>query len=403
MDERLILYPGRNLRADRSARDSDVVLSSDDAPENDQLISDPARPETRSTRKVLRYEYVHDNIHDATARVHIKLMHQRRGASPASINAAWEDADHFSLAKLKSGEQVQFDLGCRATKKLFLTLAQLYAHLGTHVEILAEAGITVVGDDALVLNGREQEIIARLHAENPHFWDHIEQLDDLPQTLVLRRQHQFRLDALDQFEREMALDEWTESNWETFFCDNQWIFGFGLSYRFLSEVENQPHYGGTTVSGKGAQRGDFLLRSEAEARFTVIVDIKKPSADLLKSKPYRGDSIYQVSDEVSGGVSQIQSYCSTWEIEGAQSSANVRTLDAARTYTHGPKGILIVGHTDQLSNHAQLGSFERYRRHLYNPEILTFDELLARARFLVDPKREEGNGLEVDDYEDIPF
>jgi hypothetical protein len=49
---------------------------------------------------------------------------------------------------------------------------------------------------------------------------------------------------------------------------------------------------------------------------------------------------------------------------------------------------LILGHLDQLRgtagvHRAKHQSFELYRRNLYEPEIITFDELLARAEWHV--------------------
>jgi hypothetical protein len=49
-------------------------------------------------------------------------------------------------------------------------------------------------------------------------------------------------------------------------------------------------------------------------------------------------------------------------------------------------------------NEAKFRSFELYRRHMTRPEILTFDELLERAKFIVS----EGDNLPSDN-DDIPF
>ncbi|MGH8517994.1 MAG: Shedu anti-phage system protein SduA domain-containing protein, partial [Panacagrimonas sp.] len=48
--------------------------------------------------------------------------------------------------------------------------------------------------------------------------------------------------------------------------------------------------------------------------------------------------------------------------------------------------ILIVGDLAQLrghDRHLKTASFEEFRRHLVSPELVTFDELLAKARFMV--------------------
>jgi hypothetical protein len=54
-------------------------------------------------------------------------------------------------------------------------------------------------------------------------------------------------------------------------------------------------------------------------------------------------------------------------------------------HTHEPKGILVIGRTEEFAgDDDKAGSFERYRRRLQNPEIVTFDELYERARYLIE-------------------
>ena len=52
---------------------------------------------------------------------------------------------------------------------------------------------------------------------------------------------------------------------------------------------------------------------------------------------------------------------------------------------------MIIGRTASLEStdgttlsRERRESFERFRRHLWNPEVITYDELLARARFIVE-------------------
>jgi hypothetical protein len=62
-------------------------------------------------------------------------------------------------------------------------------------------------------------------------------------------------------------------------------------------------------------------------------------------------------------------------------------------HTHEPKGILVVGRTAEFAgNDDKAGSFERFRRRLQNPEILTFDELYERARYLIQTDFEIAKG-----------
>jgi hypothetical protein len=87
--------------------------------------------------------------------------------------------------------------------------------------------------------------------------------------------------------------------------------------------------------------------------------------------------------ELAGGVTQLQSNCRTWEMQGSRDDENREMLDQQRISTIQPKGILIIGHTQQLDALPKRTTFELFRRNLHNPEVITFDELLERARHLL--------------------
>jgi Shedu protein SduA, C-terminal len=79
----------------------------------------------------------------------------------------------------------------------------------------------------------------------------------------------------------------------------------------------------------------------------------------------------------------VQANCSKWDKEGSQSESNREILLKEQTFTVQPKGILVIGDTRQLSEISKRNSFELFRRNIVNPEIITFDELFERARFIV--------------------
>jgi len=139
------------------------------------------------------------------------------------------------------------------------------------------------------------------------------------------------------------------------------------------------------VDGTGGQRGDYLLQTNAHVKFTVFVEIKKPDSPLLETREYR-NGVYQVGKELTGGIAQIQSNSLTWETEGSRTDTNRDALDAL---TCRPKGILIIGNTSQLDDRNKKLSFELFRRNISNPEIVTYDELLAKAQFIISHQVEE--------------
>jgi len=173
-----------------------------------------------------------------------------------------------------------------------------------------------------------------------------------------------------------------EAIWQYFFKENQWIFGYGLKYQFLSLITDQPHYGGESVAGTGDQRGDYLMVTEADKRFTVLVEIKTPQTDLVGAEIRSG--IHRVGIALVDGVSQLQINCKTWETEGSRTEANRELATQDSFYTHEPRAILVIGHTQQLDNLNKRNSFEIFRVNLRSPEILTFDELYQRAKYIVE-------------------
>lgn len=389
---------------------NDVVLSDEGELGTDQVLSNPENLAHGITRKVLRPELIWSNPKDPTALIRASLRHQRRGTNAAAQGDVWEDPDSFNLATLNANEEVRLHLRSGETKRLLLSLVSLYREVGTFDEIMAELGLTVVNSsDSLIVEGREKQILERLYeVEGDELFNLLDEIHPgLTRTIGLRRQHDQREAALIEFERHINAGVWQESDWQEFFEWNTWIFGFGLAYQFLHRLNAQPLFGGIEISGLGGERGDFLMASEAAARFTVLVEIKTPETSLLRAQPYRRNSGYfGVSNDLVGGISQVQANCETWLREGSLRPQDLVRLNREWIHTHEPKGILISGHTQQLDDEDQVGSFERFRRSVRNPEIVTFDELLVRAKYLVetdyDLRSSELQSMAVD-IDDIPF
>jgi len=90
-------------------------------------------------------------------------------------------------------------------------------------------------------------------------------------------------------------------------------------------------------------------------------------------------------------VEAIGSKLAGRDADGAEIPADV-------TYLVRPRSVLVVGELGQLQSanggdHPdKIRSFELYRRGLNEPEVVTFDELLARAEWMVDAVEEEAEG-----------
>ena len=205
---------------------------------------------------------------------------------------------------------------------------------------------------------------------------------ELTEALADSRILQARREHCAEFRQHLEAGDWAEPEWQGFFEQRTWIFGWGLEYRFLHTLQSRPYFGGRDITRTGGQEGDYLLATAASIRFTVIAEIKRPDSPLV-GVLYRNRT-YPPGDDLAAGVAQMQQESRRWVVEGSMTEANRELLEGQGIYTNEPRGILVIGNTADLGNDgAKIRSFESFRRHLMQPEVLTFDELLCRAEAIV--------------------
>jgi hypothetical protein len=184
-----------------------------------------------------------------------------------------------------------------------------------------------------------------------------------------------------------------ESLWQEFFEKNPWIFGYGLSYVYssgLDEKRLEQVVRGYHVAQSG-KRVDALLKTKALASTLCFVEIKTHKTPLLSGAAYRA-GCWAPSDELSGAIAQIQGTVSyaTETIFGKLSLTDQDGFPTAEEiFNFHPRSFVVIGSLYQLCgehgiNQAQLRSFELYRRNIYQPEVITFDELYERATHIVE-------------------
>jgi Domain of unknown function (DUF4263) len=217
----------------------------------------------------------------------------------------------------------------------------------------------------------------------------------------------YRREQLATFRRLME-ENAEEATWQAFFERNHWIFGYGLSFQFLGpayEQKLEQMVRGFDVTGRG-KRMDALMRTMGRLSSLCFVEIKRPDTDLLGDE-YRVGA-WPPSEDVSGAVAQVQA---TVQAAMAAIREKLEPTDAEgwqtgeAFYNYEPRSYLVVGNLGQFVdggrvNQNQLRSFELYRRNTWRPEIITFDELYERAKFIV------GDSVPVEkasDVDDIPF
>ncbi len=132
---------------------------------------------------------------------------------------------------------------------------------------------------------------------------------------------------------------------------------------------------------------DFLL-VDASGNVDVI-EIKRPFAKgLVTSTTYRDNHI--ASRDLSGTVMQIEKYLRHLNRWGASGEAALRKKigdklpPGFQIKITNPCGIIIMGREEGLT-HAQLRDLEVTRRHYKHiADIVTYDELLRRLRFILE-------------------
>lgn len=184
-----------------------------------------------------------------------------------------------------------------------------------------------------------------------------------------------------------------EPLWQMFFERNPWVFGYGLSYFFVTGFENkklEQIVEGHDLINHG-KRADGLMKTRGIINSLCFVEIKNHETRLLGISPYR-TGCWAPSKELSGAVAQVQ---------GTVASAMhnlygmIRPTDKTgaptgeEVFNFHPRAFIVVGSlnefvTEHGVNIDQLRSFELYRNSIAGIDILTYDEIYERSKFIVE-------------------
>lgn len=200
-----------------------------------------------------------------------------------------------------------------------------------------------------------------------------------------------------------------ESAWQRLLEDNPWILGVSLGGQLFTSWD--PNKLEKVVTGRHidavGKRTDALLTTTGIVRSMVFAEIKHHHTELLGKTVYR-PGCWQPSSELSGAVVQAQQ---TVHLAAQALTDYLPDRDSedaimpSGTYLLKPRSFVIVGSLKQLTGDSggsipsKVRSFELFRRNLQEPEIITFDELLARAEWHVQAAEEYSGG--VDDSKSI--
>ena len=266
-------------------------------------------------------------------------------------------------------------------------LQKLYHHLGKYSMVKNEE-VNEIGKFVEVSGSTEELLVLLKTADDKSLISALKSLveDKLSNdeiNIILGRK-----DALEEYRKMLDnASEYKEAQWQSFFEQNDWIFGYGLKYKFLRILQREANVSRTDLNGGNAVISDFLL---ADKRFTKLVELKTPMTNLFENRKNRSDS-WRLSTDLTDAVSQILSQKANWELESADANYTAKGQRNIEV-THDVECILIIGQFSNIKGSdreraIKLKTLELYRRNLRNIEILLYDELYERVRFIV-----EGSG-----------
>jgi hypothetical protein len=256
-------------------------------------------------------------------------------------------------------------------------LSGLYHHLSKY-SMVREIEASITGKFVEV-TGKTEELLSVLSVAHDEALISKRLTNNDVNTILGRR------DSLQTFKVMLEnSDSYSEAQWQEYFENNEWIFGYGLKYKYLKILQREAHISRTDLGGGNDVISDFML---SDTRFTKLVELKTPATSLFENRRNRSDS-WRLSSSLTDAVSQILAQKANWELEGSghnYTSSGERIVEAA----YNVECILIIGkHTNIQGTDREIQmkskTLELYRRNLRNIEILLFDELYDRARFIVE-------------------
>lgn len=196
-----------------------------------------------------------------------------------------------------------------------------------------------------------------------------------------------RRQGLGEYERHLADADWSEGDWQDFFEREQWVFGYGLDYRVMRHFDREMTVGRGGTDNQNKPVIDFL---ETFTDYTVLVEIKRPDTDIFRASRGGRAGTWEFTPEFIGGVSQVLEQKAEWAsfAETAEHHNRAGTASLAAR-TRNAKAILVIGSREEFARggndretNIKRDTFELFRRETRGIDIVTFDELLERARFI---------------------
>jgi hypothetical protein len=192
--------------------------------------------------------------------------------------------------------------------------------------------------------------------------------EDLTKAVILKQ----RKLIVNEFETMINNNE-AEPKFQSFFKNNPWLLGHAVEYGFLTDIKDKVEVKDSDGEDKTGYN-DCDFKGLTQSRHSVLVEIKKPKVELFGKRRNENEQYYPMSLEISQGISQLQYYLHHYpKKKGLNEQSIKEKFNVAYT-----RGILIIG--KKPTDDDELLSFHFFKSDLHSVDILTYDELLERAK-----------------------
>jgi hypothetical protein len=334
-----------------------------------------------------------------------KIIRQRR----ESKDDLWIPEKAIDIRTLGKNESINIELDTKAVNNFFSAIQQ-------SIQILSDRGIepgehkyAVFDPETVIITEKNKvDCIKKLldAGYGQEVWDDLTEKDpSLATKLAYARIYSERVKTLEEFSENINCDK-DEGFWQSYFNENPWIFGYGLDYQFRGILQKECFLSNSNIDGTNEVIGDFLL---GDKRFTSFIELKKPNTKLFKNKQNRSNS-WSLSSDLIDSVTQILEQKASGQIKIEKGGLFIDNGKKLAQHSFDSKVFLIIGSWKEIENcsdqerEIKEKTFELFRRDSRNIEIITYDELLDRAKFIVnntDSKSLEGKQVDLEDYEFI--
>jgi hypothetical protein len=351
--------------------------------------------ETLTTRLIFKPLIV-ENQRNARQPVKGSFVFQRKRKGDR-----WEDHNELQLSNLRAEEWVKLDLSSAELDALMHHVAGLYRLYQAEGVPKGKTRFVKVDDETISLEGIDFPQLLKLagKVEADVFaymvdWalklgnarDVLARLGSLATEDLQRLNSLVGLSALKR-----VLAEWeanqtnaTEEFWQRTLQANAFVLSQVFAFPILI-IKEKAYIGGKMVDNQGGHLADFLAANPI-TRNAVIIEIKSPTTKIL-GKAYRA-GVYSTSEELSGAINQVVNY----RYSLVTDFLSIRREHEGVLDVFSPQCLVIAGHAGrELTGIDQRKTFEMLRHNTKDVLVITYDELFAKTRLLIETLEGDGN------------